>query len=69
MLFGQFSIVDAYFAPVVMRIRTYALPVSAPVDAYIERLCALPGVKAWIDGALAEKDFLDFEEPYRLARD
>jgi glutathione S-transferase len=69
MLFGQFSIVDAYFAPVVMRIRTYALPVPAPVAAYIERLCALPGVKAWIDGALAEKDFLDFEEPYRLARD
>ena len=43
--------------------------VPAPVAAYIERLCALPGVKAWIDGALAEKDFLDFEEPYRLARD
>jgi hypothetical protein len=49
-----------------MRIRTYALPVPAPVAAYIERLCALPGVKAWIDDALAEKDFLDFEEPYRL---
>ena len=69
MLFGQFSIADAYFAPVVMRMRTYALPVPAPVTAYIERVCALPGVKAWIDGALAEKDFLDFEEPYRLAPD
>jgi len=23
-------------------------------------------VKAWIDGALAEKDFIDFEEPFRL---
>ena len=68
MLFGQFSIADAYFAPVVMRMRTYALPTPAPVTAYIERVCALPGVKAWIDGALAEKDFLDFEEPYRLRR-
>ena len=28
MLFGAFSIPDAYFAPVVMRIKTYALPVS-----------------------------------------
>ena len=27
---------------------------------------ALPGVKAWIDEALAEKDFRDFEEPYSL---
>jgi len=25
----------------------------------------MPGVKAWIDGALAEKDFIDFEEPFR----
>ncbi len=69
MLFGAFTIADAYFAPVVMRIRTYALPVPAPVAAYIERVCALPGVQAWMEGALAEKDFLDFEEPYRLRRD
>ena len=65
MLFGEFSIPDAYFAPVVMRIRTYALPVSAETQAYIDRLCNMPGVKAWIDDALAEKDFIDFEEPFR----
>jgi len=65
MLFGEFSIPDAYFSPVVMRIKTYALPVSAETQAYIERLCAMPGVKAWIDDALAEKDFIDFEEPFR----
>jgi glutathione S-transferase len=69
MLFGGFTIADAFFAPVVMRIRTYALPVPAPVAAYMERVCDLPGVKAWIEGALAERDFLDFEEPYRLRRD
>ena len=65
MLFGAFSIPDAYFAPVVMRIKTYALPVSTETQGYIERLCAMPGVKAWIDDALAEKDFIDFEEPFR----
>ena len=69
MLFGGFTIADAFFAPVVMRIRTYALPVPAPVAAYMKRVCDLPGVKAWIEGALAERDFLDFEEPYRLRRD
>ena len=66
MLLGAFSIADAYFAPVVMRLVTYALPVPADVKAYMDRLCALPGVKAWTDGALAEKDFIDFEEPFRL---
>ena len=66
MLFGDFSVADAYFAPVVMRLKTYALPVPAEVAAYMDRVRALPGVKAWIDGALAEKDFIDFEEPFRL---
>ena len=66
LLFGEFSIADATFAPVCMRLKTFALPVPAEITAYVQRVCALPGVKAWIDGALAEKDFLDFEEPYRL---
>ena len=65
MLFSEFSIADAYFAPVVMRIKTYALPVSGETQAYMDRLCAMPGVKAWIDAALAEKDFIDIEEPFR----
>lgn len=68
MLFGEFGIADAYFAPIGTRIKTYGLPVPAPITAYIERVQALPGVKAWIDGALAEKDFLQFEEPYRQSR-
>ena len=66
MLFGDFSIADAYFAPVCMRLKSFALPVPAEITAYVKRVCTLPGVKAWIDGALVEKDFLDFEEPYRL---
>jgi glutathione S-transferase len=68
MLFGEFSIADAYFAPVCMRLKTYALPVPPAIAAYVARICALPGVKAWIDGAVAEQDFRDFEEPYRLTR-
>ena len=65
-LFGNFSIADAFFAPVCMRLKSYALPVPADISAYIQRLCALPGVKAWIDDALAENDFREFEEIYRL---
>ena len=68
MLFGTFSVADAYFAPVVMRLKTYALPVPEEIAAYMARVCALPGVKAWVEGALAEHDFRDFEEPFRLQR-
>lgn len=68
MLFGEYSTADAYFAPVCMRLKNYALPVPGHITDYIRRVSALPGVKAWIDEALAEKDFRDFEEPYRTSR-
>ena len=67
-LFGAFGAVDAYYAPVVARTRCYALPLSAPARAYAERVWAAPGVAAWVADALAERDFLDFEEPHRKSR-
>jgi glutathione S-transferase len=66
-LFGEFSAADAYFAPVVARIRSYALPLPALLQDYAARVWASPGVAAWQVDALAERDFLDFEEPYRQA--
>jgi glutathione S-transferase len=68
MLFGEFSAADAFFAPVCMRLRTYALPVPGTVAAYVARVSGLPAVKAWIDGALAEQEFVAFDEPYRTSR-
>ncbi len=68
MLFGQFSIADAFYAPVCMRLATFALPVPERITAYVQRVQQLPGVKAWIDGALAEQDFVPFDEPYRARR-
>ncbi len=67
-LFGEFSAADAYYAPVVARLRTYALPLPAALVAYTDRVWAAPGVSHWVAEALAEQDFLDFEEPYRSAR-
>ena len=68
MLFGGFSVADAYFAPVCARIRSYALPVGPAVAAYVERVHALPGVRAWVEQALVEHDFVAFDEPYRATR-
>jgi glutathione S-transferase len=69
LLFGEFTIADAFYAPVCTRLRTYALPLPPEVAAYVDRVYALPGVKAWIADALAEKDFVAFDEPYRKSRD
>ena len=67
-LFGRFCAADAMFAPVCTRMLTYGLPMSELAQAYVQRVCAVPGVATWIQGALAEQDYLDFEEPYRKSR-
>ncbi len=67
-LFGDYSIADAFYAPVAGRVRTYGLPLPAEAAAYVQRLWASPGVADWVAQALAEADYLDFEEPYRRQR-
>ena len=67
-LFGDFCATDAMYAPVCTRLATYALPVSDITRGYMQRVMAAPGVAAWITDALAEQDFLDFDEPYRKGR-
>jgi glutathione S-transferase len=68
-LFGaRFTIADAYFAPVCMRFKTYALSTKPQINAYVETIRNAPGVKDWIADALVENDFRAFEEPYRLHR-
>jgi glutathione S-transferase len=67
-LFGDFSAADAFYAPVVMRLRGYGLPMSDTARDYGERVTAHPAVAAWIADARAEQDFIAEDEPYRTAR-
>ena len=55
-LFGDFSIADAYVAPVVMRFRTYGVSLAPALNAYCERVQAHPAVARWITEALAETE-------------
>jgi glutathione S-transferase len=63
-LFGDFSIADAYFAPVVMRFRTYDVVLGPALDAYVERVAAHPAVAQWIAGALAETEAVEKYDVY-----
>ena len=51
---AEFTAVDAFFAPVAFRVQTYALPLSASAQAYVDRLLALPAMREWYASALAE---------------
>jgi len=53
-LFGEFSIADAYFAPVVMRFRTYDVSLAPALQAYAERVIAHPAVAEWMAEAMME---------------
>jgi glutathione S-transferase len=53
-LFGAFGGADAMFAPVVHRFRSYAIPVEAEVQAYMDTMTSLPAFQEWTRGGLAE---------------
>jgi glutathione S-transferase len=55
-LFGEFSIADAFFAPVVTRFQTYGVALAPALQAYCERVLGHPAVAAWVEGALAETE-------------
>lgn len=62
-LFGDFSIADAFYAPVVMRFRTYAVSLAPALQAYAERVAAHPAVARWIADSLAETEVIPKYEP------
>jgi glutathione S-transferase len=66
-LFGAFSAADAMFAPVVMRFRTYGVALDAESQKYCAAVLAAPGVRAWIDEALKEKEIVAEDELYAPA--
>jgi glutathione S-transferase len=57
-LAGAFGIVDAMYAPVCVRFRTYGVPMDATCSAYVERIMAMPAMLEWLAAAVAETEFL-----------
>ncbi|MDN3638888.1 glutathione S-transferase family protein [Simiduia curdlanivorans] len=59
---GELGIVDAYFAPVAMRIHTYQLPVSERLQNYVQQVLALPAMQEWIASAQQETEVVNADE-------
>lgn len=57
-LFGTWSLVDAFYAPVVLRFDRYCLPCSTAARAYMDSVLALPAMQEWVAVALEEKEVL-----------
>jgi glutathione S-transferase len=67
-LFGSFTAADAFFAPVVSRFETYAVPTTPESRAYMDAVLALPAMRQWVSEARAEANFVPQDEPYRTSR-
>ena len=52
---GSFTAVDAFYAPVAYRVRTYGLDVGAVGQAWVDRILAHPAMQEWEQAALAEE--------------
>jgi glutathione S-transferase len=59
-LFGDFTIADAMYAPVVSRFRTFKLPLDAESEAYAAAITAWPAYQEWL--AAAGKEPMVIEE-------
>ena len=52
-LFGDYGLVDAYYAPVCIRIAGYGLPVTEAVQDYVTAQLSHPAIRRWRDEGLA----------------
>ena len=50
-----------------MRLKYYSLPVSDACHVYMDQICNVPAVQDWIASAIKEAEFVELEEPFRLA--
>lgn len=54
MLFGDFSIADAMYAPVITRFATYAVVLDEDARDYVRLILDLPAMREWIEAAKRE---------------
>ena len=64
-LFGDFSVADAMFAPVVMRLRTYGINLPESAGHYPRRLLESEAMQEWLAAAETETEVIDREEKGR----
>ncbi|MCG8412648.1 MAG: glutathione S-transferase family protein [Pseudomonadales bacterium] len=61
-LFGEFSIADAFYAPVVMRFLTYGISLSPLSEEYLTNMVMNEAIQSWVQEAQTETEVLpDFE--------
>ena len=53
-LFGEFSIADAMYAPVVLRFKSYGIEVGSAAKQYMQNILNLKAIQEWIQEGIEE---------------
>ncbi len=61
-LFGQFSIADAFYAPVAIRLHSQGIPMGEVEQNYIDHILSLPAMKEWIEKGQQETTIIEANE-------
>lgn len=61
-LFGEYSIADAMFAPIVLRFHGYDVPVDGSEHHYMQAVLNSPHIIDWIESSKAEKEIINMDE-------
>ncbi len=52
----HFSVVDAFYAPMVLRLQSYGLPMPKGCEAWCEQILQLPALQTWLAEAALEPE-------------
>ena len=61
-LFGSFSVADAMYAPIVLRLRTYGINLPESASRYPRRLLESPAIQDWLAESESETEVIKREE-------
>ncbi len=61
-LFGEWSIVDAMYAPVALRFKTYGIELSPAANVYQQKVLSSASVQKWLEEASQETDIVVEDE-------
>ena len=67
LLFGHFTIADAFYAPVVARFRSYGVQLDGAAKAYADAVWSLGSVQRWVAAGLQETFIARYHSPEEAA--
>jgi len=61
-LFGDFTIADAFYLPVISRFNSYKIILPENVQSYVKTMLSLPSYQLWLAAAKAEDEIIECAE-------